>query len=218
MLTNLNDRSLTPFKVGLLLALATEVVTVALLFQDREIWFGIRASQGVQFVFFLIVSIATLVYMIRAHFRFTNDYQESITTIITQAHAGVERACTEAERCLSALEEQVTKIAAAADASLQNGEETRPAEFELAYQVRVAMDCIRFAIRATEQSVEEPNQVREASLRQEANLQLLDALDRLQSAERRFQGRFRFHSSDAAFGIGSEVPWPVEERIREAGS
>jgi hypothetical protein len=213
MLTNLNDRSLTQFKVRLLLTLATEVVTLAFLFQDREVWFGIRVSQDVQFVFFLIVSIATLVYMIRAHFRFTNDCQESITTIITQAHAGVDKACTEAERCLSALEEQATKIAAAAGASLQNGEETRPTEFELAYQVRVAMDCIRFAIRATEQSVEEPNEIREASLRQEANLQLLDALNRLQSAERRFQVRFRFHSSNATFGTEQEVRSPVEDRI-----
>jgi len=205
MLTNLNDRSLTQFKVRLLLALATEVVTLALLFQDREIWFGIRVSQDVQFVFFLIVSIATLVYMICAHFRFTNDYQESITTIITQAHAGVERACTEAVRCLSALEEQATKIAAAADASLQNGEETPRAEFELAYQVRVAIDCIRFAVKATEQSVEEPNEVREASLRQEANFQLIDALDRLQSAEINFQRKFRTSSSTESHGRGHEA-------------
>ena len=84
--------------------------------------------------------------------------------------------------------------------------------------MRVAIDCIRFAIKATEQSVEEPNEIRQASLRQEANFQLIDALDRLQSAERRFQGRFRFHSSDATLGIAHEVPWPVEERIRESGA
>jgi hypothetical protein len=60
-----------------------------------------------------------------------------------------------------------------------------PMEFELAYQARVAMDRIRFAIKHTEQfgSHTEPMQ--------EAGLQLLDALERLESAERRFQERFR---------------------------
>jgi len=102
--------------------------------------------------------------------------------------------------------------------SWQNDEAARSGEFELAYQVRVTIDCIRFAVKATEQSVKEPNGVRQANLRQEANLQPLDALDRLQSAERRFQIRFRFHSSNATFGIGHKAPWPVEERIRGAGS
>ena len=64
---------------------------------------------------------------------------------------------------------------------------TRPSalEFELAYQVRVAMDRIRFAIKAT-QSRSQPDQLREAGM------QLLDALDRLEAAERRFQNRWRY--------------------------
>ncbi len=60
-----------------------------------------------------------------------------------------------------------------------------PVEFEMAYQVRVAIDCIRFAIKATDQFAHHPRQL------QEAGLQLLDALDRLESAERGFRGRFR---------------------------
>ena len=60
-----------------------------------------------------------------------------------------------------------------------------PHEFEMAYQARVAMDRIRFAIKATEQSAQHPEQL------QEAGFQLLDALDRLESAERDFQMRFR---------------------------
>src|SRR5439155_3330196 len=59
-----------------------------------------------------------------------------------------------------------------------------PIEFEMAYQIRVAIDCIRFAIKATDQLGYHPRQL------QEAGLQLLDALDRLESAERRFQQRF----------------------------
>jgi hypothetical protein len=58
-------------------------------------------------------------------------------------------------------------------------------EFEMAYQVRVAIDRIRFAIKATDQFAHHPQQL------QEAGLQLLDALDRLESADRHFQIRFR---------------------------
>jgi hypothetical protein len=58
-------------------------------------------------------------------------------------------------------------------------------EFEMAYQARVAMDLIRFAIKHTEQFAPHTDQMREAAL------QLLDALERLDSAERKFQKRFR---------------------------
>jgi hypothetical protein len=60
-----------------------------------------------------------------------------------------------------------------------------PTEFEMAYQARVAMDRIRFAIKHTEQFGPRTDQMREAGL------QLLDALDRLQAVERRFQTRSR---------------------------
>jgi hypothetical protein len=56
-------------------------------------------------------------------------------------------------------------------------------EFEVAYQVRVAVDRIRFAIKHTEQFAVPCVHVHEA------NLQLLDALERLQSLDRRFQVR-----------------------------
>jgi hypothetical protein len=60
-----------------------------------------------------------------------------------------------------------------------------PGEFEMAYQARVAIDRIRFAIKATEAARERPDDLREAGM------QLLDALDRLEAAERRFQNRWR---------------------------
>ncbi len=57
--------------------------------------------------------------------------------------------------------------------------------FELAYQARVAMDRIRFAIRQGEAvAPEHPVLI-------ETRMQLLDALDRLESAERHFQEHFR---------------------------
>ena len=67
--------------------------------------------------------------------------------------------------------------------------QSRPSlgEFEMAYQARVAIDRIRFAIKATESTKERCEQLREAGM------QLLDALDRLEAAERRFQDRWRCH-------------------------
>jgi hypothetical protein len=60
-----------------------------------------------------------------------------------------------------------------------------PTEFEMAYQARVAMDRIRFAIKHTEQFGPQTEPMREAGL------QLLDALQRLETADRRFQKRSR---------------------------
>jgi len=56
-----------------------------------------------------------------------------------------------------------------------------PMEFEMAYQARVAIDRIRFAIKHAEQFEPHTEQMREAGL------QLLDALERLESTDRRFQ-------------------------------
>src|ERR1700678_2901231 len=53
-------------------------------------------------------------------------------------------------------------------------------EYEMAYQARIAIDRIRFAIKQTEQFGRHSDQGREASL------QLLDALDRLETADRQF--------------------------------
>lgn len=60
--------------------------------------------------------------------------------------------------------------------------------FELAYQARVAMDRIRFAIRQGEGVF--PNH----PVLAEARMQLLDALDRLESADRHFQEHFHRNS------------------------
>ena len=76
-----------------------------------------------------------------------------------------------------------------------------PFEYELAYQARVAIDRIRFAIQHTEKFAPHTDHMREAGL------QLLDALDRLQSAERRFQRRFRPHTAnDKIQKIDSKAP------------
>ena len=60
-----------------------------------------------------------------------------------------------------------------------------PFEFELAYQARVAIDRIRFAIKQTEQFAPHTPPMREVGL------QLLDAMERLESADRSFQKRLR---------------------------
>jgi hypothetical protein len=59
-----------------------------------------------------------------------------------------------------------------------------PTEFEMAYQARVAIEKIRFAIKELERpSISEPVTL-------EVGLQLADALDRLEGADRSFQERF----------------------------
>jgi hypothetical protein len=58
-------------------------------------------------------------------------------------------------------------------------------EFEMAYQARVVIDRIKFAIKHTEQFSKPCIHLREAGL------QLLDALERLESLDRRFQIRSR---------------------------
>ena len=60
-----------------------------------------------------------------------------------------------------------------------------PLEFEMAYHARVAMDRIKFAIKHAEQFSKPCIHMRDASL------QLLDALERLESLDRRFQIRSR---------------------------
>ena len=64
-----------------------------------------------------------------------------------------------------------------------------PTEFAMAYQILVAAQEIRFAITCIEACGVDPK------LTRDANLQLLDALDRLEAAERQFRSRWR-HRSD----------------------
>jgi hypothetical protein len=73
--------------------------------------------------------------------------------------------------------------------------QSRPAPivFEMAYQARIAIDRIKFAIRHTEQFAPKSDPIRDA------NMQLFDALNRLQSAERHFQQSYSWvqYASDA---------------------
>ncbi len=78
-----------------------------------------------------------------------------------------------------------------------------PMEFEMAYQVRVAIDRIRFAIKHAEQFGPHTDQMREAGL------QLLDAIDRLESAERGFQRR---SGASAAFLVPASNGQPDNGR------
>lgn len=65
--------------------------------------------------------------------------------------------------------------------------QSRPSamEFEMAYQARVAIDRIKFAIRHAEQFA------RPCDTMREVGLELLDALERLEALDRRFQARSR---------------------------
>jgi hypothetical protein len=71
--------------------------------------------------------------------------------------------------------------------SIEADVQSRPSaiEFEMAYQARVAIDRIKFAIRHTEQFA------RPCEAMHEVGIQLLDALQRLEALDRRFQARSR---------------------------
>jgi hypothetical protein len=71
--------------------------------------------------------------------------------------------------------------------TIENGVDSKPSafEFEMAYQARVAIDRIKFAIKHTERFAPQTDAIREVGL------QLLDALERLETADRRFQQRSR---------------------------
>ena len=60
-----------------------------------------------------------------------------------------------------------------------------PIDFEMAYQARVVMDRIKFAIKHTEQFA------RPCDTMRAVGMQLLDALERLEALDRRFQARSR---------------------------
>jgi hypothetical protein len=66
-------------------------------------------------------------------------------------------------------------------------DQSRPSatEFEAAYQARIAIDRIKFAIKHTEEFA------RPCDTMREVGLQLLDALERLEAMDRRFQARSR---------------------------
>jgi hypothetical protein len=76
-----------------------------------------------------------------------------------------------------------------------------PAEFEMAYQARVVMDRIRFAVTHTEQFAPQTEELREAEL------QLLDALERLERVDRRFQQRSALRTAD--FSRTPNRPYPM---------
>jgi hypothetical protein len=73
-----------------------------------------------------------------------------------------------------------------------------PIEFEMAYQARIAIDRIKFAIKHAEQFSQPCGQMRDASMH------LLEALERLESLDRRFQSRSR-SNSNRGNGTGMEA-------------
>lgn len=72
-------------------------------------------------------------------------------------------------------------------------------EFEMAYPARVAIDRIKFAIKHAEQFA------RPCDTMRQVGLELLDALDRLEAIDRRFQVRSRMaisHKNGSAEAAG----------------
>ncbi len=96
--------------------------------------------------------------------------------------------------------------------SIEESTNSRPSsiEFEMAYQARVAIDRIRFAIKHTEQFGPRSDQMSQAAL------QLLDALQRLETVDRCFQVLSRrSESSSAASAARLAVNGPKGRAERE---
>ncbi len=88
-------------------------------------------------------------------------------------------------------------------------------DYELAYQARVAMDRIRFAIRHLEQFCPQTDKTREVGL------QLLDALQRLRTADRSIQDRAQvlvLPESRHGEGIDGSTIRPMYESAALTGS
>lgn len=207
-----------PFWISLNARMAVAVaidvaVVLAMVLHNSEMWFRRYISVNEQSAFVGLVTVAVGVFLLQIRSRILKEERHSFLAAIGQERACVdkafaeiqsviakaetsltslgEKAFAEAQTHLSFLEEALRATALVSEVALQRDEVARPDGFELAYQVLVAIDCIRFSIKLTEQSVAEPNELRQANLRQEANFHLLDALDRLQSAETNFQEKFR---------------------------
>jgi len=150
------------------------LIVLPILLHDSEMWFGRRVPLGPQLAFAMLAAIATFVYGLRTDFRVMSEAQESIMAAINERHASIEKAFAEIERemaeaqaallslgekalaeaqkSLSLLDETLMATGLAPLVSWQNDEATRPGEFELAYQVRVAIDCIRFDLQSRRES------------------------------------------------------------------
>ena len=217
MFAKANHPFLISLKARMAIAVAIEVLVVlALLLHNSEMWFGRYISINEQSAFVGLVTVTVFAYLLRMRFRILKEARgsflaamkearDSFLAAIGQERASIDTAFAEMESVIAKAQTTLTSLGENAFAealkttelvseiALQHDEATRPDGFELAYQVLVAIDCIRFSIKLTEQSGEEPNYLRQVNLREEASFHLLDALDRLQSAESNFQEKVRPH-------------------------
>ena len=231
MFAKANHPFLISLKARMAIAVAIEVLVVlALLLHNSEMWFGRYISINEQSAFVGLVTVIVFAYLLRMRLRILKEARgsflaamkearDSFLAAIGQERASINTAFAEMESVIAKAQTTLTSLGEKAfvealkttelvsEVALQHDEATRPDGFELAYQVLVAIDCIRFSIKLTEQSGEEPNDLRQANLREEASFHLLDALDRLQSAEANFQEQFR-----------PQLPNSLEGRFRNRSS
>ena len=90
--------------------------------------------------------------------------------------------------------------------AIEAGTHVRPSaiEFEMAYQARVVIDRVKFAIRHAEQFVKPCDAMREVGM------ELLDALERLEALDRRFQARSRMFTARMNGGGEAANSWTTE--------
>jgi hypothetical protein len=171
-----NHPFLTSLKARMAIAVAIEVVVVfALLLHNSEMWFGRYISISEQSAFVGLVTVIVFAYLLRMRLRILKEARgsflaamketrDSFLAAIGQERASIDTAFAEIESVIGKAQTTLTSLGEKAfaealkttelvsEVALQHDEATRPNGFELAYQVLVAIDCIRFSIKLTEQS------------------------------------------------------------------
>lgn len=125
-----------------------------------------------------------------------------IASCLSETHAGrsIWRSGRRSQRGRKMNNELAREVFTIVEAKVRS--RPSPIGFEMAYQIRVAIDRIRFAIKATEQFTNGHQESKEAGL------QLVDALDRLEATDRHFQERFRTGSPSSfqSMSLHSDAP------------
>ncbi len=141
-----------------------------------------------------------------------NEAQQRLITGAEEQITRFQEACARAKTSVK----KIMKTGPAREQSSQNEVVSRPfpMNFELAYQVPVAIDCIRFSIRSTERSAEQPGGLLQV------NLQLLDALRQIAIRGAQFTTDFGFAPQKATReqGMKGVNESSIQNGVRDAES
>src|SRR5580698_6329453 len=122
------NHSCKSLRARMVIALAIDaLVVLPIWLHNSETWFGRRVPLGPELAFAVLVAIATFIYVLRTHLRFTSETQESIIAAMNEQQAGIERAFAKIEGGMVEAQASLSlgeKALAEAQKSLSSLEET----------------------------------------------------------------------------------------------